>query len=181
MSRHTLPHRPQRRISRHGIFTAASPISASVTTPSSEGKAKSTSFGFSNDLTALWEDAIYNFNQEVGFDSPYRIKLGTWGTKDSDLETKLLNYMKQFEHYRQPKDQVQKIRHWLGTYLRPINGLCQQLSAAASVAFAPAGAIGMALTFFIQVAGHVKANYDFLLGLFEVRHPEGSMYRSRLV
>jgi hypothetical protein len=130
---------------------------------------------------AIWEDAIYDFNQEAGFDILYRIKLGTLGTKDSDLETKLLNHMKQFEYYRQPKDQVQRIRHWLGTYLRPTNGLCRKLSAAASVAFAPAGAIGMALTFFIQVAGHVKADYDFLLGLFAVRHSEGSMYRSRLV
>ncbi|RGP75727.1 nacht and tpr domain-containing [Fusarium sporotrichioides] len=112
-------------------------------------------------IARLWEEALKGYKGVAGRDLKQRF------VDTQAMIDQATNDMENFHKYRHNEKKVDKLRSILIENLEYIEAGTQQLANAASSAFPPAAAIGVALTYFMEACRTVSADYDTVTIFFE--------------
>ena len=124
-------------------------------------------------LVDLWEQAFNNYNQVVEKEGTKRnlrlrldtLKAGGLVQSIDDVKKAVDDSSKAFRKYRNSGSTVEKVRAYIGDSLRFVSVVGDNVVAAASAAFPPAGAIWTVATFAIKACQAQSEDYDQLLAL----------------
>ncbi|KAG9204911.1 hypothetical protein G6514_010145 [Epicoccum nigrum] len=124
-------------------------------------------------LVDLWEQAFNNYNQVVEKEGTKRnlrlrldaLKAGGLVQSIDDVKRAVDDSSKAFRKYRNSGSTVEKVREFIGDSLRFVSVVGDNVVAAASTAFPPAGAIWTVATFAIKACQAQSEDYDQLLAL----------------
>jgi hypothetical protein len=124
-------------------------------------------------LADLWEQAFKNYNQVVEKEGTKRnlrlrldaFKAGSLVQSIDDVKKAVDDSSKAFRKYRNSGSTVEKVRSFIGDSLRFVSVVGDNVVAAASTAFPPAGAIWTVVTFAIKACQAQSEDYDQLLAL----------------
>ena len=124
-------------------------------------------------LVNLWEQAFNNYNQVVekeGTKRNLRLRLDAFKADSlvqsiDDVKKAVDDSSKAFRKYRNSGSTVEKVRSYIGDSLRFVSVVGDNVVAAASAAFPPAGAIWTVATFAIKACQAQSEDYDQLLAL----------------
>ncbi|KAL5115644.1 hypothetical protein ACEQ8H_006443 [Pleosporales sp. CAS-2024a] len=125
-----------------------------------------------SDVATLWEEALDDYKKDTNTDirdhltSPHNIE----SIKAKLLQRSQERQLEAFTDFRHDKGRLDRFRTMINTNADIVQGLSNNISSAASLAFPPSSVILTAFTLVLTASKRVSDDYDLIEGFFQMMH-----------